>query len=252
MVAASLRERTGIAYRPEDVAMTRPARSLRSAMFTIRALADEGDEVIFLSPPWFFCELMIASAGATAGAVRLGRPRSISIRTRSRRRSLRGRAPSWSAPARTTPTGRIYGAARSTARSGRCCARRRNGADPRCSPTSSPQPSSSTMSTSAARARLRGDDHDLHVRQDDARSRPADRVRRAPLTSRTAKPSGTGSSSSSSPPAQGLSECPAQRDADLEGLSIDARRSRRAATAWCLRFAEMGYEVLPTRRVRST
>jgi aspartate aminotransferase len=37
-------------------------------------LADVGDEVIFLSPPWFFYELMIASAGATAVRVRLEAP----------------------------------------------------------------------------------------------------------------------------------------------------------------------------------
>ena len=41
---------------------------------TLRALCDVGDEVIFLSPPWFFYELMIASAGATAVRVRLAEP----------------------------------------------------------------------------------------------------------------------------------------------------------------------------------
>jgi len=41
---------------------------------TIRALCDEGDEVIFLSPPWFFYELMILSSGATPVRVRLSAP----------------------------------------------------------------------------------------------------------------------------------------------------------------------------------
>ena len=41
---------------------------------TIRALCDVGDEVVFLSPPWFFYELLIASAGATPVRVRLTPP----------------------------------------------------------------------------------------------------------------------------------------------------------------------------------
>ena len=64
--------RTGIAFRPEDVAMT--AGAFGALGVTIRALCDVGDEVIFLSPPWFFYELMIASPGATAVRVRLAEP----------------------------------------------------------------------------------------------------------------------------------------------------------------------------------
>ncbi len=72
VVAASLRRRTGIEFRPEDIALT--AGAFGALGVTIRALADVGDEVIFLSPPWFFYELMIASAGATAVRVRLEAP----------------------------------------------------------------------------------------------------------------------------------------------------------------------------------
>ena len=72
VVAESLRRRTGIAYRPEDVAMT--AGAFGALGVTIRALCDVGDEVIYLSPPWFFYELMIASAGATAVRVDLAEP----------------------------------------------------------------------------------------------------------------------------------------------------------------------------------
>ena len=68
VVAESLRRRTGIAFGAEDVAMT--AGAFGALGVTIRALCDVGDEVIFLSPPWFFYELMIASAGATAVRVR--------------------------------------------------------------------------------------------------------------------------------------------------------------------------------------
>ena len=72
VVADVLRERTGLAYRPEDVALT--AGAFGGLGVAIRALCDVGDEVIFLSPPWFFYELMIASAGATPVRVRLAAP----------------------------------------------------------------------------------------------------------------------------------------------------------------------------------
>ncbi|MFL5686377.1 MAG: aminotransferase class I/II-fold pyridoxal phosphate-dependent enzyme [Chloroflexota bacterium] len=108
VVAASLRERTGIDYRAEDVAMT--AGAFGALGVTIRALADEGDEVIFLSPPWFFYELMIASAGATAVRVRLQPPGfdldpdAIAAAITPRTRAVLVNSPH-------NPTGRIYGAA---------------------------------------------------------------------------------------------------------------------------------------------
>lgn len=72
VVAASLKARTGIDFRPEDVALT--AGAFGALGVTIRALCDVDDEVIFLSPPWFFYELMIASSGATPVRVRLQGP----------------------------------------------------------------------------------------------------------------------------------------------------------------------------------
>jgi aspartate aminotransferase len=92
VVAGSLRARTGIAFRPEDIAMT--AGAFGALGVTIRALADEGDEVIFLSPPWFFYELMIASSGATPVRVRLQPPGSTSIRMTSPPPSRHGPGPS--------------------------------------------------------------------------------------------------------------------------------------------------------------
>jgi len=106
IVAASLHERTGIEYRPEDIAMT--AGAFGALGVTIRALADEGDEVIFLSPPWFFYELMIASAGATAVRVRLEPPDfdldpdAIAAAITPRTRAVLVNSPH-------NPTGRIYG-----------------------------------------------------------------------------------------------------------------------------------------------
>ena len=105
VVATTLRERTGIEYRSEDIAMT--AGAFGALGVTIRALADEGDEVIFLSPPWFFYELMIASAGATAVRVRLEPPAfdldpdAIAAAITPRTRAVLVNSPH-------NPTGRIY------------------------------------------------------------------------------------------------------------------------------------------------
>jgi len=72
VIVESLRARTGIPYEPADVAMT--AGAFGGLAVTLRALCDVGDEVIFLSPPWFFYELLIASSGATPVRVRLAAP----------------------------------------------------------------------------------------------------------------------------------------------------------------------------------
>jgi aspartate aminotransferase len=72
VVAASLRDRFGIDFRPEDVAMTNGNFSGLSIL--LRALVDVGDEVVFVSPPWFFYEALIVAAGATPVRVFAKRP----------------------------------------------------------------------------------------------------------------------------------------------------------------------------------
>jgi aspartate aminotransferase len=60
----SLRERVGIEFEPDDIAMTTGAFGALAS--TLRAILDPGDEVIYLSPPWFFYVPMIISNGAKA------------------------------------------------------------------------------------------------------------------------------------------------------------------------------------------
>jgi aspartate aminotransferase len=58
----SLRRRVGIDFDPRDISLTTGAfGGLASAL---RAVVDPGDEVIYLSPPWFFYVPMILSLGA--------------------------------------------------------------------------------------------------------------------------------------------------------------------------------------------
>ncbi|NIR31335.1 MAG: aminotransferase class I/II-fold pyridoxal phosphate-dependent enzyme [Gammaproteobacteria bacterium] len=69
VVAASLRERTGMPFEAEDVAMTTGA--FGGLAVTLRTLTGAGDDVIFMSPPWFNYESMIITTGATPRKVRV-------------------------------------------------------------------------------------------------------------------------------------------------------------------------------------
>ena len=69
----SLRKRVGIEFDPADIAMTTGAFGALAS--TLRAILDPGDEVIYLSPPWFFYVPMIISNGAKAVRVDITPPR---------------------------------------------------------------------------------------------------------------------------------------------------------------------------------
>lgn len=104
-VAAALRRRLEMGFRPEDISMTTGA--FAALAVALRALAGPGDEVIFLSPPWFFYEALIAAAGATPVRVRLEPPRwspdpaAIAAAITPRTRAVILNSPH-------NPTGRIY------------------------------------------------------------------------------------------------------------------------------------------------
>jgi aspartate aminotransferase len=67
--AAGLRERRGVPFEADDVLMTDGA--FTGLNLCMRTVTDPGDEVIFLSPPWFFYEAMIIGTGATPVRVRV-------------------------------------------------------------------------------------------------------------------------------------------------------------------------------------
>lgn len=69
VVGAALRGRFGMPFRDEDVHMTNGAFAGLSVVLT--AVVDPGDEVIFISPPWFFYESLIVGTGATPVRVRV-------------------------------------------------------------------------------------------------------------------------------------------------------------------------------------
>jgi aspartate aminotransferase len=72
VVAKTMSDLTGLEWDPADVAMTNGGFAALAVAF--RTLLDEGDEAVFLSPPWFFYEQLILAAGATPIRVGLDMP----------------------------------------------------------------------------------------------------------------------------------------------------------------------------------
>lgn len=71
-IAAGLTTRYGIPFEPRDVLLTTGAFAGLASLLSL--LAGPGDEVIYVSPPWFFYESMIASASASPVRVTLTPP----------------------------------------------------------------------------------------------------------------------------------------------------------------------------------
>ena len=105
MAAESLTAETGVAIEAEDVALTRGAFGALTTV--LQAITDTGDEVIFLSPPWFFYEAMILFAGAAPVRVKIDRSTfDIDLAVVERAITPRTRAIIVNTP--NNPTGRIY------------------------------------------------------------------------------------------------------------------------------------------------
>jgi aspartate aminotransferase len=104
-VARSLLARTGLAYEPDDIQMTNGG--FAALAVSLRAITEPGDEVIFLSPPWFFYEVLIAAAGGTPVRVHLQAP-DFDIDPAAIRAAItpRTRAVLFNTP--HNPSGRVY------------------------------------------------------------------------------------------------------------------------------------------------
>ena len=71
-ISSELRGRTGLPFEPEDIHLA--PGTFGALAVALRATVEPGDEVIFISPPWFFYESMIVVSGAAAVRVRLSPP----------------------------------------------------------------------------------------------------------------------------------------------------------------------------------
>ena len=104
-VVDALAERRGIRYRHEDVSLTDGA--FAGLLLTLRVVADPGDEVIFVSPPWFFYRALIVGAGAVPVRVACdGRTWDLDVDAIAAAITDRTKAIIVNTP--NNPTGRIY------------------------------------------------------------------------------------------------------------------------------------------------
>jgi aspartate aminotransferase len=104
-VARSLTARTGLDWDPADVFMTNGG--FAALAVTFRAIVEPDDEVIFLSPPWFFYELLIIAADGVPVRVPLAAPEfDIDLAAVEAAITPRTRAVLVNTP--HNPTGRVY------------------------------------------------------------------------------------------------------------------------------------------------
>jgi len=108
VVASSLSERlSGAPFDPDDILMTTGAFAGLSV--ALKTLIDPGDDVIFVSPPWFFYETLIAAEGGVPVRVRVRPPRfDLDVTDIAAAITERTRAVVINSP--NNPTGRIYSA----------------------------------------------------------------------------------------------------------------------------------------------
>lgn len=105
VVAASLRERLGAPFEEEDIFLTNGAfAALATALC---AIVDPGDEVIFISPPWFFYESIIAAAGGEPVRVKAD-PTTLDLDVEAVANAVNEKTRAVIVNSPNNPTGKIY------------------------------------------------------------------------------------------------------------------------------------------------
>jgi len=103
-VADSLRAWRELPYRVEDIFLTTGAFSALNV--ALNAILDPEDEVIFISPPWFFYEAMILAANAIPVRVKMAANFDLDLGAIDAAITPRTRAIIVNSP--NNPTGKIY------------------------------------------------------------------------------------------------------------------------------------------------
>jgi aspartate aminotransferase len=105
VVAASLQASHELPFEAEDIFLTNGA--FAAIAVVLGALIDPGDEVIFISPPWFFYEALIAASGARPVRVPAD-PRSFGLNVDAVAAALTPRTRAVIINSPNNPTGVIY------------------------------------------------------------------------------------------------------------------------------------------------
>jgi aspartate aminotransferase len=112
-IGAGLRERFDIAFRDADIHMTNG--NFAALAIVLRTIVDPGDDVIFVSPPWFFYEALIVAAGATPVRVHADRQHSFDLDLDAIEAAITPRTRAIIINSPHNPSGRIYTAEQLTA-----------------------------------------------------------------------------------------------------------------------------------------
>jgi aspartate aminotransferase len=105
VVVASLRKQRGLPFEADDIFMTNGA--FAALAVALRTVTDPGDEVIYISPPWFFYEAIITATGATPVRVKMdARTFDLDLDAIAAAITKRTRAIIINSP--NNPTGKIY------------------------------------------------------------------------------------------------------------------------------------------------
>jgi aspartate aminotransferase len=105
IVAAALRKSHHLPFAPEDINMTTGAFAGLTAVLAL--VVDPGDEVIYISPPWFFYELLIVAYDGQAVRVPCN-PSTFDLDIEAIRRAITPRTRGIIINSPNNPTGRIY------------------------------------------------------------------------------------------------------------------------------------------------
>ena len=106
--AAGLTRELGMSFEPADIILTRGAHG--GITTSLKVVVDPGDEVIYISPPWFFYEAIILATGATPVKVRVD-PDAFDLDLASIEAAITERTRAVLINTPHNPTGRIYPAA---------------------------------------------------------------------------------------------------------------------------------------------
>jgi aspartate aminotransferase len=105
-IASGLRERFGIPFQQADIHMTNG--NFAALAVVLRTIVDAGDEVIFVSPPWFFYETLIVASGATSVRVYADRSDGFALDLGAIERAITPRTRAIIVNSPHNPSGRIY------------------------------------------------------------------------------------------------------------------------------------------------
>jgi aspartate aminotransferase len=105
IVAQSLRQRYEMAFEPDDIAMTNGG--FAAIALALQTVVNAGDEVIFISPPWFFYEMLICSVGAVPVRVRIN-PGNFDLDLEAIRAAINPKTAAIIVNSPNNPTGKIY------------------------------------------------------------------------------------------------------------------------------------------------